>query len=186
MITSTESTLRGAWKAFDFFGSGCKCGKAKPRIAGLAHRLNCELFRLELTGTSPESLRCDPASGGFITQSSNVTQSLKRIAILSATAKSTIKDTDEIEGDSAGDHMTYRIDLNNTGTTTLSAISVSSAILEYQKERYVSRVGRRRKIESTQATNCPRQRGSKRLLLHLVYLLLSCLTRGCPNPAALE
>ena len=94
------------------------------------------MFHIRPSRPFRQSLRCDSASGGFITQSSSATQSLERTAILSATAACTIQDTDGVEGDSAGDHISYTIDLMNAGTTTLSAISVWSASLESQVERY--------------------------------------------------
>lgn len=103
-----------------------------------SQRLYCACLYAHLSRTSGQSLRCDPASGGFIVKSSNATQKLERTASLSATAACTVQDTDGIEGDSAGDHIAYTIELSNTGTTTLATISVSSATLETQVERYGS------------------------------------------------
>lgn len=75
-------------------------------------------------------------SGGFITNSSTVTQTLQRTGVLSSVATSSFEDTDGTAGDSAGDSMFYKISLNNTGTTTLTTIVVSSAVLVAQ-ERWV-------------------------------------------------
>lgn len=41
-----------------------------------------------------------------------------------------------LAGDSAGDKIKYTITLNNTGTTTLNSMTVSSAELLAQFERY--------------------------------------------------
>lgn len=68
-----------------------------------------------------------------MTDSSTVTQSLKRTGILSAVAACLVRDTDGITGDSAGDSIAYTITLANTGTTTLTDMSVSSATLMAQE-----------------------------------------------------
>lgn len=48
----------------------------------------------------------------------------------------TVEDDIALAGDSAGDKIKYIITLDNTGTTTLNSISVSSAELLAQFERY--------------------------------------------------
>ena len=68
-------------------------------------------------------------------------QSLERTGSLSAKAACTASDSDGIAGDSAGDSIEYTIDLENTGTTTLTAVDVSSAALRHQLDRYLHRVG---------------------------------------------
>lgn len=46
-----------------------------------------------------------------------------------------MSDSDGIGGDSAGDKMKLTIDLGNTGSTTLTAIDISSVELRNQVER---------------------------------------------------
>lgn len=82
----------------------------------------------------PPRATCDPPSGGPITNSSNTTQLLRRTGVLSADAYCTIRDTDDMVGHSAGDTIDYNIDLTNTGTTTLTMITVSADMLP--QERY--------------------------------------------------
>ncbi|CAB1117937.1 unnamed protein product [Ectocarpus sp. CCAP 1310/34] len=65
--------------------------------------------------SSTTSLRGEPASGGFIANSSTVTETLHRTGLLSATAACTMPDAGDI-GHSAGDHIAYTIDLSNTGS----------------------------------------------------------------------
>lgn len=82
------------------------------------------------------SVTGSPRSGGFITNSSTATQYLERKGELSASARAVVIDSDGIVGDSAGDTIEYTIELTNTGTTSLTSISVSSALLLDQYERY--------------------------------------------------
>lgn len=85
----------------------------------------------------PSRASCDlpSESEGRAYNTSITTQSLERSTILSAEATCTILDTDDMEGDSAGDGIAYTIDLENTGTTTLTMITVSADLLP--QERYV-------------------------------------------------
>lgn len=85
----------------------------------------------------PSRASCDlpSESEGRAYNTSITTQSLERSTILSAEATCTILDTDDMEGDSAGDDIAYTIGLENTGTTTLTMITVSADLLP--QERYV-------------------------------------------------
>lgn len=80
--------------------------------------------------SSFRSLNCDPASGGFITDSTTATQPLERTGVLSSV---TSFPTAVFGDDSAGDTTIFKITLTNTGTTTLTMISVSSAALVEQE-----------------------------------------------------
>lgn len=78
-----------------------------------------------------------PVSGGRIANSSTATQLLQRLGELSVWCDATVRDTDTKDGPSAGDTIEYKIRLNNTGSTTLKSISVTSTLLLGQFDRWV-------------------------------------------------
>ncbi|CAN0092424.1 unnamed protein product, partial [Sphacelaria rigidula] len=67
--------------------------------------------------------------GDAVTTSSSITQTLHRTAGVATSVNATMRDSDLVPGDSAGDTIQYMIQLVNEGTTTLTGISVSSALL---------------------------------------------------------
>lgn len=86
------------------------------------------LFLRSVTGS--------PAYGGSITNSSTAVQLLERTGICFVSATTTVEDDTGLAGDSAGDKIKYTITLDNTGSTTLTSITVSSDQLLAQLERY--------------------------------------------------
>lgn len=84
---------------------------------------------------SSHSVTGIPVSGGIVVDSSFATQTLQTSGMLSALAPATLSDSDGVDGDSAGDIITYAITLNNTGTTTITSIKISSDMLLSQFER---------------------------------------------------
>lgn len=84
------------------------------------------------------SLTGYPSSGGFVTNSTTVTQALARTGVLSARASTSVVDSDNSAVDSAGDKVACNVVLTNTGTTTLSSITISSTALLSQFERCVA------------------------------------------------
>ena len=75
-------------------------------------------------------------SGDAVTSSSTATQTLHRTAGVATSVNATMRDSDSVPGDSAGDTIEYTIQLVNEGTTTLTGISVYSALLMAQEARY--------------------------------------------------
>ncbi|CAM9655711.1 unnamed protein product, partial [Sphacelaria rigidula] len=67
--------------------------------------------------------------GDAVTTSSTATQTLHRTAGVATSVNATMRDSDSVAGDSAGDTIQYIIKLINEGTTTLTGINVSSALL---------------------------------------------------------
>lgn len=63
-------------------------------------------------------------------------QELERTGEVSVSSNTTIKKDGDPDGDSAGDTIDYTILLTNNGTTTLSNITVTSAQLLEQVQRY--------------------------------------------------
>lgn len=74
-------------------------------------------------------------SGGIVTDSSSVTQMLKRTGELSALASATLSDLDGMADHSVGNTITYAVALKNIGTTTVTSIKISSAVVLNQFER---------------------------------------------------
>lgn len=81
------------------------------------------------------SVTGSPANGSPISASSIAVQSLERTGEILIFSSTRVKDDKDLAGDSAGDTIDYAILLENNGTTTLSAISVSSTQLLAQFER---------------------------------------------------
>lgn len=82
----------------------------------------------------PRSLAGYPLSGGVLAETASATHVLlsRRNVSISATTK--LIDLDGVRGASAGDIIEYEIELNNTGTTTLTNIDVSDHTLDEQSE----------------------------------------------------
>lgn len=68
---------------------------------------------------------------------SNALQSLLGRANVSVVGVTALVDSDGVAGVSAGDGISYQIELNNTGTTTLIDLSVTDTLLDQQRARLV-------------------------------------------------
>ncbi len=75
-----------------------------------------------------------------VASSEMAVQSLERTGEVNVSLSTTPKGDTGLAGDSAGDTINYTILLNNTGTTTLRNITVTSPQLLAQFERYVLNV----------------------------------------------
>lgn len=76
------------------------------------------------------------AYGSPVTDADTAVQPLKRTGSVLVSASTKAEYDAGVAGDSAGDTIQFKIILVNTGTTTLSSMSVSSAQLLEQFERY--------------------------------------------------
>ncbi len=88
------------------------------------------------------SLKGYPVSGGVVEDEASTTQLLRSKSEVSSSTSTTLVDSDGVDGASASDLIEYKIDLINTGTTTLRDIVVSDPILTEQLQRYESAVNR--------------------------------------------
>lgn len=88
------------------------------------------------------SLKGYPVSGGVIEYEASATQLLRSKSEISFSTNTTLVDSDGVDGASASDIIEYKIDLINSGTTTLRNIVVSDPILTEQLQRYESGVKR--------------------------------------------
>lgn len=82
------------------------------------------------------SVTGSPAYGGSVTNSSTAVQPLERTGKILVDMAAVVEDDLGLAGDSAGDKIKYIITLRNTGTTTLNTITILSAELLTQFERY--------------------------------------------------
>lgn len=98
-------------------------------------------WRIDLLETAPASpprrrrVSGRLCSGGIITNSSTATEALSRTADLVVSIGAVVVDSNATSGDSAGDTIIYTFGVENNGTTTLSDISASSALLLAQPSR---------------------------------------------------
>lgn len=92
----------------------------------MSHNVRCD----SVTGSPPlESLE------GAMTETATTTLDLNNTQGLLIVINKTLIVSDTVNGVSAGDKIDYEIDVTNSGTTTLSRISITSAIPDDQLER---------------------------------------------------
>lgn len=71
-----------------------------------------------------------------MTETANATVTLVTRDDIEIDIQNTLVDKDLIIGHSAGDRVNYTISITNKGTTTLSAFTISSPLLDGQWARY--------------------------------------------------
>ncbi|CAM9724810.1 unnamed protein product, partial [Sphacelaria rigidula] len=112
---------------------GCPDGIPNPWLVGttLTCTLDYTISQGDIdAGSVNSTTRVDGylPLGDAVTSASTVTQTLHRMAGVATSVNATMRDSDSVPGDSAGDTIQYMIQLVNEGTTTLTGISASSAL----------------------------------------------------------
>lgn len=77
-----------------------------------------------------------PVSGGALEDKASAYHLLRSKSEVSISATTTLEDSDGVDGASASDTIEYAIEMQNTGTTTLSNLEVFDEIMDKQLQRW--------------------------------------------------